>query len=70
MPPAKRWRSQAMRKSGAFHLPVFEIDRSVAAENGDGNPEFAALGVDLFDDAALVLKWAVGHFHGLADGER
>ena len=54
----------------ALDLPVFQLDRSVL------RPKMVTLtrslpryGVDFFDDAALVLERAIGHFDGLAGGE-
>src|SRR5205823_10546468 len=46
-----------------------ELDGCGPAEDGDGYAELAAVGVDFFDDAVLVLERAIGHFHGLADFE-
>ncbi len=46
----------------AFDLPVFEFDRRGAAENGNRDTQFAALGIDFFDDAGLVLERAISDF--------
>src|ERR1700730_5656865 len=56
-------------ESSAFDLPVFELDRRGATKNCDRNAEFAALGIDFFDDPGLVLEWAIGDFHRFTDFE-
>ena len=53
--------------ASTFDLPVFEFHWSRAAEDTDGDTQLAALGVDLFDDAALVLERAVGDLDHFAD---
>src|SRR6266480_1829166 len=53
----------------AFDLPVFKFDRRRAAENCDRDAKFAALGIDFFHDAGLILEWAVSDFYTLADFE-
>src|SRR6266853_2660248 len=53
--------------SAALDLPIFQFHRSSATENGDRDTEFAALGIDFFDDSGLVLEWAIGDFHRFAN---
>src|ERR1017187_2973375 len=52
----------------ALDLPVFELDRGEAAEDGDGNLELAAVRIDLVDAAGERRKRAIGDLHFLADG--
>ncbi len=56
-------------KSGFLDLPVFEVHECIAAEDADGDTEFAALGIDFFDEAVLVLERTIGDFHFVADFE-
>src|SRR5690606_40506176 len=52
----------------ALHLPVFELDRGEPAENGNGNLEFAALGIDFVDAAGEVGEGTVGDLDLFAHG--
>src|SRR4029453_1518172 len=54
---------------GALDLPVLEVDQRIAAEDADRDAEFAALGVDLFDDAVLILEGTIAHFDDFANRE-
>ena len=47
----------------AFHLPVFKFHRCGTTKNSDGDAQFAALGIDFFDNSSLVLERAVGNFY-------
>src|ERR1700690_2665036 len=54
---------------GAGTLPVFELDGREAPENGNGNLELPAGGVDLVNPAVEVHERSVGDLHFLADIE-
>src|SRR5260221_592887 len=42
-----------------FHLPIFQFNWSVSSKNVHGHLQFAAIRLNLFDDAAEVQEWAV-----------
>src|SRR4051794_22521505 len=64
------WRAAGSAFRGALDLPVFEFDGRKPTENGNGNLELAAGGIDLVDAAREVRESAVGDLHFLADFER
>src|SRR5438067_7390989 len=53
----------------AFDLPVFEFHRRGAAENRNRNTQLAALGIDLFHNAVLILKRSVRDLDRFANFE-
>ena len=65
--PGTTQRSSLQIFLGFFDLPVFQVHEGIATEDADGDAEFAALGIDLFDEAVLVLERAVGNLHLVAN---
>src|SRR3954462_3516847 len=63
------WRAAGSAFRGALDLPVFEFDGRKPTENGNGNLELAAGGIDLVDATRKVRERAVGDLHFLADLE-
>src|SRR4051812_32224660 len=63
------WWAAGSAFRGALDLPVFEFDGRKPTENGDGNLELAAGGIDLVDAAGEVRERTVGDLHFLADFE-
>ena len=55
---------------GALDLPVFEFDGRKPTENGDGNLELAAGGVDLVDAAGELTSLSAALFVDIALAEQ
>src|SRR5262249_20696516 len=52
-----------------LHLPVFEFDRGIAAEDVNSDFELSAFGFDFFDHAAEIEEGTVVNLDGLTDIE-
>src|SRR5262245_15077331 len=61
--------SLAMASSGRLHLPVLELDRGLAAEDGHDHAHEALGVVDLVDDPVVGLEGPLVDLHAVADLE-